>query len=346
MAWLLLVDANEQAHYAKRGVDRREFLACNACALCEVRPMDVFDYALVWRSSADDSDVSASSSFTERLIVGMERATQADMASKIVDGRYKSQSQRMVDSGVPVLVWLIVDQPTPYKSEDVTRVRSALTHLGVAYPRTRVTRLENGDHRFAEEIRNLMRYSQDAIVEHNALADAPLYTVAQDRGAKVRMDTQQAVYRECLTIPHGMSHRSADAIIAHTQCRTVLAMMRFYARARRAYMTAAPAAPGKRAKAPAKRTLVDHLDNALADVPLGKRRLGPALSRAIRRTLLCDDELDKLEALADDEDAAVPASAAASSSSSSSSVRMVSTSTTSTITKRARSIVIDDEDVE
>jgi hypothetical protein len=183
MSWLLIADSNEQAHSAAEGVDRRAYLAANTGLECETRPLTVGDYALLWVDGGE-----------EKAVALIERKAMADMVASIKDTRYVSQSQRMEASGVPFLYWAIVNGPASHEDED--RIASALVHLSTpAYPRTRVLRVADSDLSFARAIRSLARYLHDALHKGNALAEAPLHTVAQEAGARPRLDTQPLVWR-------------------------------------------------------------------------------------------------------------------------------------------------------
>jgi len=270
MSWLLIADSNEQAHSAAEGVDRRAYLAANTGLECETRPLTVGDYALLWVDGGE-----------EKAVALIERKAMADMVASIKDTRYVSQSQRMEASGVPFLYWAIVNGPASHEDED--RVASALVHLSTpAYPRTRVLRVADSDLSFARAIRSLARYLHDALHKGNALAEAPLHTVAQEAGARPRLDTQPLVWRETLTIPRGMSLRSAKAVAAvHPSAISLLRALR---RSHDAHLAAPPPPVGRKRKVV---TLDDALDDALVDIPLpGGKKLGPAAARTLRQTLV------------------------------------------------------------
>jgi hypothetical protein len=278
MAWLLVLDSNEQAHYARKGTDRRAYLAHNAGVACEVRPLACGDMALLWRADGGGA---------EHAVALFERKAAADMVASIKDGRYASQAQRMEASGVPHLYWLL-DDWTPAErgaaGADYERVESAVVHLsdGVSYPHTRVLRLALEDLALPRTLARVARYLHDALHAGGGLSDMPLHTVAQEAGARPRLDTQAVVWLEVLTIPRGMSRTSARAVAAAYP--TAVSLLRALRRRRDSFVPAPPS--GRKRKTT---TADDHVDAMLADLPLpGGKRLGPAAARTLRETLVPD----------------------------------------------------------
>lgn len=273
MPVVLVVDANEQAHYATKHVDRAQFLGANMSHVDEavVRPLTVADYDFVWR----DPDTGA-----EHVLAKIERKTYPDLDASVMDTRYVSQAQRLVDTGVPRIYWAVVTQQL-YTPEAMRRVRTAILHLS-ARPRTAVLRLRDDDFEFATELDTLLRYLLDEM--RGVFVEAPLFSLAQERGEKVRLDTQPIVYEAQLAAVRGMSRAKARAVCALAP--DMLALHRLWARRRREYEGEAVSSSGRKKKG--KRTLDEYLDSTLEDVAVGGKRLGPALS-ALLRTTICPD---------------------------------------------------------
>ena len=192
---------------------------------------------------------------------------------------------------------VVVDDPMPpgTPDSDIERMRSAEAHLSVSYPHTRVLHVANRGDALVALFRRLLRYLEDTLFGSGGLTDAPLYAVAQVAGERPRLDTQPRVWLETLTVPHRMSRATARAVAAvHPSAARLLSAYRRCARAFRGAPDATAASAGKKKKTTKKRTLDDALDAMLEDVPIGggDRRLGPANSAMIRRTLLADAAAD------------------------------------------------------
>jgi dihydroxyacetone kinase-like predicted kinase len=145
---------------------------------------------------------------------------------------------------------------------------------------------------FVKFMRSMMKYLHETVIAGEGLPEAPLHTVAQERGAKVRLDTQPVVWVETLTVPRGMSRKSAKEVAKRYP--SAAALLAEYRKTRQAFEAAeaveAASSGGKKKKK--KRTLDDALDAMLEDVPLQNgKRLGPAASRTIRRTFLADGDV-------------------------------------------------------
>jgi ERCC4-type nuclease len=292
MPFVLVIDSNENAHSVTSGHgSRRDALAAALDPVRVVaRPLKAGDYAINWTAADDDEDVEV-----ERTLALLEHKRESDLVASIkgVERRYVSQAGRLEATGVPYVFWVISKAPL-FDPTDAACIEAALVHLSVAYPHTRVLRVESTGAPFVSLVRSLMKYLRDTVIEGNALAEAPLHVVAQERGAKVRLDAQPVVWVETLTIPRGLGRQAAKAIAARYP--SYGALMRAYRETRVAFAASeavAAAAPKKKGASKKKRTLDDALDAMLEDVPLPSgKRIGPAASRIIRRTLVApgDDE--------------------------------------------------------
>lgn len=273
-SWLLLVDVNEQTHYAQRGVDRVAWLAERTGLRTEKDPMKCGDYGLVL--IGDDG--------SKRCVALIERKMAQDMAASIKgdDLRYASQAQRMEASGAPCCYWFIIGNTLRDPAADAPRVETAMVHLSTPhYPKTRVLHLSNDTDDVVATLRRLTTYLYDIYVSGSTLSDLPLYVATQEAGAKPRLDTQAVVWVEQLTIPRGMSRAKARAVA--TVYPTVTSLLDAYNRLSR---QEPPSGGGKKGK---KRTISEAMDAMLEDVPLPQgKRLGKACSAMIRRTLLGD----------------------------------------------------------
>lgn len=271
---LLIVDVNEQTHYAKKRVDRAAWLADHTGLRTVVRPMQCGDYALQLCDDTGGIDDG-------RTMALIERKMAQDMASSQHDSRYHSQAERMEKSGVPALYWLIIGSQLRDPST-ASAVESGMVHLSTPdYPNTRVLHLPDDTDQFAVTLQRLERYLFTHYTTGSGRPDLPLYTAAQEAGAKPRLDTQAVVWLEQLTIPRGMSRTKARAVAAKYPSFSSLA---------RAYRTL-PAPPPTKNK---KRTLADAQDLMLEDIPLpGGKRLGRACSTIIRRTMFVPGDDDE-----------------------------------------------------
>lgn len=277
---VVLVDSNEQAHYAKKGTDRARFLAENIQLAEEVlvRPLTGGDYAFVWVNDAGD----------EYVLALIERKTMQDLLASIVDTRYVSQAERLVATLVPHIYWAVVEG-TLYHPEDVTRVHTAMSHLNTR-PRTVVLRLRDGEHEFVRELAALARYlvaMHTTDGELDACSSAPLYSLAKERGEKIRLDAQPIVFEAQLALIRGMSRKKARSVMAVADSQLALHVLwaqrrrDFIAREAGAAAVSSSSSASKRGSKK-KRTLEEYLDEPLAAV------VGPALSAKIRTTT-CPD---------------------------------------------------------
>lgn len=291
MAWLYVIDINEETHSVTSGRgSRRDALAAALDPVpVATRHLTCGDYALIW---VDDDGV-------EHTVALFEHKRRADMAASIKDGRYVSQAARLEATGVPFIYWMITDGPL-FDASDEERVENALAHLSVSYPHTRVIRLTSTGAPFVARLRAFTRYLYDTLYGSGGLSDAPLFTVAQEKGAKIRLDTQPVVWVETLTIPRGMSRTSAKAVAARFPSASALlaeyrgthAAFKAAEAITSAVSSASASAKGKGKKTAKKRTLDDALDAMLEDVPLPNgKRLGPAASRTIRQTFIAAGDL-------------------------------------------------------
>jgi len=283
----LLVDTNEQTHYAERGVDLRAELARLTGLVARVATLGVGDLALVAAAApgADAQDLAA-----RRCYLLIERKTHGDLEASIVDGRYQSQRFRLAATGVPAVVWLVVPGPL-HDPDSRQRVLTAMYHLAVAWPRTSLVHLPDAElGTAAHAIRALADGVHSAYICETATTAVPSLREAQTRGAKPRFEEQREVYLEQLTVPRGMSVRKAEAVAAVApNMPTLLGLWRDAAsRAEPAY-----AAVPRSRKRP--KTAAELADEALADVELpaakeGGRpqRLGAVLSKRLRATIAPD----------------------------------------------------------
>jgi len=292
----LVVCSNEQAHYAQRGIDLAVGLSSATALPAVVAPLDCGDYALVWAASAADV-----SSDRARCYVLIERKTVPDLEASIVDGRYKSQAARLVLSQAPYIFW-IVTPGVLFHSDAIDRVRSALLHLQISYPRTRVVQLDSSDAAaFAGALKRISEYVRDAEFEGNSRADVPSLRAAQASGAKARLESQPEVFLEQLCVPRGMSMRKAKAVAAAApDMQSLLELWRAERDATMARQSAAATAQsasstskkrkgGEGGSRKRLKTLEQQVDERLANVDTGKgQRLGPALSARLRETIAPD----------------------------------------------------------
>jgi ERCC4-type nuclease len=199
----LLIDSNEQAHYAKRSIDLCAQLSALSGLPAQVKPLSCGDYALVY---ATDATHAASDEVPCYAL--FERKTRADLASSIVDTRYKSQAQRLVDTGVSHICWIITPA-TLFDSGAELAISSAIVHLSFGYPNTCVLQLNDSAlDVFAHTLRKAAEYlSVDSYGTY-----AVSMREVQTKGAKPRFETQQEVYLEQLCVPRGMSLRKARAV--------------------------------------------------------------------------------------------------------------------------------------
>ena len=281
MPWCVVVEPNEQAHAATRGVNLRERMELLIQLPVTVGKLTVGDYALDW---IDDDG-------TQRTVALLERKAMPDMLASIHDGRYVSQAARLVASGVPHAFWVVVDGVLP-RPEDHRAVDSAVAHLASpAYPNITPVCVRDSDAAFCALIASLAKYTHDALHCGNQLSEAPLHTVVQEAGARVKLDTQEVVWREQLAVPRGMSLRTARAVSAAYP--TATSLLRAYRRCVVRHRAQPPPAPTKGRKRPPP-TLEAELDGMLADIVVpGAGRLGPARSAMLRRVIVPDPtELD------------------------------------------------------
>lgn len=277
MPWQLLVDVNEQAHAARHGSDRCALLQTMTQLPTRTANLEVGDYALTW--IPDGADASAA---TARALFEVKKP--ADMLASILDKRYVSQASRLVACGVPHAYWVLVDDEPLADPADRARVDHAIVHLASpAYPNITPLRVRNAGVAFAEVVAWLADYLHDVYENGNGMAEAPLHTVVQEAGARVRLDTQETVWREQLTVPRGMSLRTARAVMARYP--TAVSLLRaFRRRADEHRALPPPPATGRKRK---EITLEQYLDDTLADVPVaGGGRLGPARSATLRRVIV------------------------------------------------------------
>lgn len=277
MPWELLVDVNEQAHAARHGSDKRQFLETTTRLPTRTANLEVGDYALTW--IADGADASAA---TVRALIEFKK--KRDMLASILDKRYVSQAGRLVACGVPHAYWVVVDDEPLDDAADRARVERAIVHLASpAYPNITPLRVANGGVAFADAVAALADYLSDVYEHGNAMAEAPLHTVVQEAGARVKLDTQEVVWREQLTVPRGMSLRTARAVSAVYP--TAISLLRAFRR--RADEHAALPPPPAKGRKRKETTLEQYLDDTLADVAVpGAGRLGPARSATLRRVIV------------------------------------------------------------
>lgn len=292
----LLIDSNEQAHYAKKGIDLCSVLSARSALPAQVKSLECGDYALVYATStahAASDDAPCYALF--------ERKTHADLASSIQDLRYKSQAQRLVDSTAPYVYWIITPA-TLFDPRARVAINSAMLHLMTSYPRTRVYQLADGaPELFAETLRTVADYIGDTEFNEGRGTQPPSMRTVQTRGAKPRFETQQEVWLEQLCVPRGMSVRKARAVAAVAP--NVEALLELW----RAAKASAPvpqlngsssafdkltgSSSSKRGKKRQK-TPDELADEALAHVVVeegsskrGPTRLGEALSKRLRQTI-------------------------------------------------------------
>lgn len=287
MPWCVVVDSNEQAHAAANGVDLRERMELQTQLTVAVGKLVVGDYALDW---IDEDGTQRTVALLEHKAASKDHKG-SDMLASIHDGRYVSQAARLVASGVPYAYWVVVDGPLP-RPEDHRAVESAIVHLASpAYPNITPLRVRDSGTAFYDLIAALARYLHDALHCGNQLSEMPLHTVVQEAGARPRLDTQEVVWREQLTVPRGMSLRTARAVAAVYP--TATSLLRAYRRCADQHRARPPAPPSKGRKRPAP-TLEADLDAMLADVAVpGAGRIGPARSATVRQVFVPDAaELD------------------------------------------------------
>lgn len=279
-----IVDCNEQAHAAKRGIDRRQYIEVNTRIQTIVGNLEAGDYALTWIEDGADEATRT----TEALF---ESKTDPDMAASIKDTRYVSQAARLAACGVPVY-WIIIDGELPDVTERA-RVERAVAHLASpAYPNITPLRVRDSGISFCNALAALADYLHDVRRCGNTLAEAPLHTVVQEAGARVRLDTQEVVWREQLTVPRGMSLRTARAVASVYP--SAISLLRAYRRRADEYRAMPPApAKGRKRK---EVSLDQYLDDTLADVAVpGGGRLGPARAATLRRVIVpAPAELDAI----------------------------------------------------
>lgn len=158
-----------------------------------------------------------------RVVAILERKAMADALASIIDGRYKSQGQRMEATGVPWIYWLLVGQ-WPAAKADMDKLRSMKIHLNTSYPHTRVKRLANNREATIEWLRKTLRYMEDDINgSANGLnIDLPSFKAANINGRPPRLETQEEVWVEHLTVPRLIGRATAKLIAAHYASATVL----------------------------------------------------------------------------------------------------------------------------
>lgn len=287
----LVVCSNEQAHYARKNIDLSAILGAAVGVPAIVKPLECGDYAVVW---ARDADAVLSEDRTQsQCYILVERKTLPDFENSFLD-RYKDQADRLAKSGVPYVFWVLT--PGPLRDPNsLAKIETACDHLQISYRNTRVIRLGSGELTdFAAKLRTIIKYVHNTEFEGNSGTEVPSLVAAQRAGAKLKLDTQADVYIEQLAVPHGMSRRKAEAVAVKAPSMPALLALwrgrRDEARAAAAASAAASAAAPTKGKG-RKRVLTveEQVDAVLADVPLpGGTRLGPAMSKRLRETIVPD----------------------------------------------------------
>lgn len=192
---------------------------------------------------------------------GIERKTLEDLKSSIIDGRYKDQTARMLDSTIPHLWFLVVGDLQSLDGRDRQQLESAMIHVQMH----KNIKVRNVPHEgFVKPfLINMRRYlCEDPSVER---ITAPLVQHVQLSCAKRKLDSHEKVYIAQLMCVHGVSEAKAKAVAAIYP--DLVSLLRAYGNCPKG-------------------------SKMLKDVQCGKQKLGPVISARVYQCMVNppDDE--------------------------------------------------------
>ena len=314
------IDVGDQTDFAglvRHSYDRRAFLERNLHNILPngkelrvtVGSLSVGDYALLEYPNQDGTGEPAVRWLIERK--GGD-GYMSDMVASINDGRYQSQTSRMLLSGVRRLFWVIAAHGWPEDPFAEKRVRSAIAHME-HMDRIKVVRVEDSNEAFLEWVKKMLIYESEEMERGDGpcFQDMPLYKFVQLKGKKEELDNQPVVWREQIRLIKQIGANSALAIVEHYP--SWLDLAKAYARCAKNFdrVQAAKAGvglgaglgPTKGKKRTVKGTNeLEALDDMLAvHVKYGggskKKGLGKSDSKRVRQVLFPDEQIESLQEL-------------------------------------------------
>ncbi len=212
----LHIEAGEQKDFLRKKdnpYNRLEYLDRQLNQVCKVKigTLSIGDIIIYW------ADYSKPQSEWKVLAI-IERKNWADMASSVtVDDRYYSQSQRMNDTGCPLLYWLVIGEPPARATEkDKRAVKSAIIHLS-SFKKFKVLKLEDNEMETVYFLGKTLDYIKKELQNPTASglgADLPTWRAVQEAGRRPQLDNQAACWIETLNMPTRVGRPTARAIAA------------------------------------------------------------------------------------------------------------------------------------
>lgn len=276
----LVVTSNEQAHYAKKGVDLCASLGAAAGLPSLVKHLECGDYALVW--AQHQSEVVQGGG---QCIVLIERKALGDFEASLKDDRYRVQAWCLANSKVPRAFWIVTPGQL-FNPDSIGAIRKAMARLTTSYDNIKVLQLESAElGAFASALKNIADCAHNTYFEENSRVEIPSLHKVQSDGERPKLVTQSTVYIEQLCVVQGMSKTKARAVV--NRAPTMMSLLKMWRDARNvALQSVAPPPPKSRKR---QLTVEEQVDAVLENVEVGKgKRLGPALSKRLRETIVPD----------------------------------------------------------
>jgi len=193
------------------------------------------------------------------VLAVFERKTTADLLASIRDGRYRDQFQRLQASGVQHVFYLICGSFDRVDDTQMKQMLSAQTHMGIAAKHVCILYCPRGTQDVVHVLQRAAKYVTQVAQGTDTLA----FDQFSSAGAKKKVTAQDAVYLSQLQCMSGMSIDKARAIAAQFPSLSVLL----------------DAFKGS-----------ENPPAVLSRVVVGKRNLGPAMSRRLYEALFTGAE--------------------------------------------------------